>query len=1209
MPKIAVKDTTLILTSEGSWQWGAGKELEITVRGAKHPLSCSKNPGIMPTDVLEAIQSQVPGQPYRHRETATSPGTVGFVDASVDTGTLAEKLTVGGERVITDATEGTFTIAASIPSWEGQQADPRMRHSGSWKVGRTQQEVLTEREGGGDSDEASPTEASAAATSAAAPAAAAADEADEADAGVAEYRVELELELVDDPLLRIWGPEMLSRGGLALEIGAAQPGSRAKGLAGRFRKSILWKQLCAEGDDGPTLIKAIVTLSPAAIDPSRPLWLAIRGLPFGGRAELRTQAIGQVALFTAAGGQEAIVRPQPLEPGPGFNKPDGHEDMWVTAEKADGKGEEGTATALIRSAPELLDGGDGWATTEKAPGPPANEWTPFHRPIKYRLALDRDPKGESPPRLEPLRVELSPLRPGLLAANSLARRLGLQLECLADLLEKSVPAITLATTLENLCAVQGAIGDAVAEGMTKRSPPRAIAEDADRSHGLVDPTLGNTLPAVPVTPARLFLMRRIASLRKLSFALRDTAEPLFQLLDDQLDDRGTCVPVDLAAEQRRARLFLGALALERGGDRTGEAEWAISVARALAPDWDVVGRMTVLAGRCLHTLSQADAQFKMVSTLGAGFSRDGGERLLDDGTGDRWRRIVGARIARDEFSMLEEFFEKQETLPALHQLAEVMRRAGTPARLLKGLCDAYLEWAKVAQMRIVETFEYTEVVIDFALRKTWFRKALIQTIKTRKKLRVSVWVMEGRARLERISLDMVDGESVRKMSDAHLRRILDRRSANRAEAIVGKIGKGLQGFLVLVCVIDILDKLTQGGALEKVDGQMELAVNVLILAGIGLTRFRGVPKARLGGLISVVECAIALIRAHDAWVDKNYTDATREALSGICLLMMSPKLLAFIGITGNVPVALIIIGAVLVMAALQFVLRSKPSGDITDCARSLTGLVSASVFGKKGFEELGNARPRIAETWNPSSLEAERDWLDDVEKYGEQQGFAATIEPITLAASAVALEFEPASLELKFCPAIGYDWTGWFGEAGKASGYRLKIPGPALLGQRQPVFFRRHVERDYGVSIRLEQSEYSGTTEVVVHAGRRREEGVKPGGDIGVGVVERRLVESSRPAPLTLLVVIGAYSPRASVRLTLPKSEDLSSGLSLREIEILIAVDRSDRARPDDSRNARLLLGAGHGKQDHERRPRAGKVERIVLLPGHRVPEALLMYG
>lgn len=1267
MPKITIKDTTLLLSCKGGWRWQAGKELEVTVPGTGLPLTCSKSTALQPADLLEAILSEVPGQSYLHSPVATGTGSVSLVDASVDAGSPAAKVTVGGEPVATDATTGTFTIIAGQPSVQdagnARIFDPRMIHSGTWKVKETPQEGLTECAGDGGAAEAAAIKVPAAgATPEATPAATAVDDATEPAEDAEGYRIELELRLSDDSLHDIWGPEMLPRGGLSLEIGAAQPSTDSTGLACRFRKMVLWRQLIAVGESemepspagsgsmqkSMKKCTATVILSPAEIDPSRPVWLSISGCPFGGKAELREEAIGQIALFTMVGSRETVVRPDRL---PGFIAPKGHEDIWATAKTADGEGEEGAATALLRTASERLGRHDGWMKIGDAPSPPA-PWSTHYRPVAHDLTLVDVDEGQcAVPRLKPLPVELTPLRPGLLAAVAVAERLEPKLEEFADLVADTFPAVTLATKLERFRLMGGVIGGAVGEGVDMLKPPNVIASLRKRSHGFVNdrdliqtmigPTTASHDIPISITPARLLLLCHFASMRDRSFALRDEAELLFGLLDPRCR-ADTPHDVDITAEQRRARLFLGPLALERGDVKyTGspiesvrvvspewdagdpvtmeEVDWAIKVTREISPDWQASERVTMLAARCFQTLSELDSRFRGdAPALGLGFSKGGGDPLLDIATHERWTRIVRQCLVEDQRAMLKAVsFRNAEMLPALHQLTEMIGKSRRIGYLLKQVRAAlrgilkqrapfnYTRQLTITRVTVIEGS--IAVITKLVLRDTTIRKAVMDIVKRRMELRVHVWVMEGKKfQVSKFRLDPSKPIQVKSSSKIHLREQLKIIGSPRLVKILDNMGKAVDGFFAIVCVVDIVQRLTTPEKeLDRIQDYAQLLNNFLILVDIGLRRLPKASKLKLplGPLIAVVQSMITFATAYEALEEGRGKDAAREVLTGLLMLMMIPKLQLLVGISAAAG-GWVILGAVLAIVVLQQILQSGAPEDIKVCAKRLTDHVAACAFGRDGFRALSESQPPR----HLSTKKKELDWLARVEtETCESNRNVADLDRITTAATAIAVEFKAATLSLDQC-TTHLDWLNWFGATGQAAGYRLTIPGAAFLGRqaagqqaldtsgRKPIFFQRDPDIDVGILIWLEHSTNGEKTEVVVQTGGR-DDGPVCYADTGIGLslVKREKDPSGRTPSLTLLVVVGTYSPGASARLTLPNSKDVGSDMPLCEIEILIAPDRHVLEPTHLPPSARLMLASHDSDPDYERRPNKGRAEKITL--------------
>ena len=1215
MPKIAVKDTTLILSCKGPWQWQAGKELAITVPCSGQPLTSSGSTALLSADLLKALSNEVPGQGYLHGPTAKSPGKVSVVDASIDPGSPASKITVGGEPATTDATTGRFTIIAGAPSAEPNGVtDPLMVHSGTWKVKETPQEGLTECTGKEGTAEAMALGAPAnAAPEAATPARGAEDVTEEGE-DVKGHRITLELRLSDDSLYEVWGPEMLSSGGgLSLEVGVAQPDSGGAGLVGRFRKLVLWDQLLAEGL--PPLPKT-VSLSPGEIDPSRPAWISILGRPFGGKPECREESISQIALFTMSESSETgsprtvVVRPDRLPRG--FTAPKGHDGLWVKPDKADGEGEEGAATALLRIAPARLEERDGWVKIENRPDPPA-PWTTLHRPVKHELREVEVPEVQCvPPIYEPCQVvELAPLRPQLLAATLVAQRLSPELEEITDLLTERLPATTLATRLEQFLGMEGVVERAVEEGIPKMSPPDTILREKDRSRGLVN---GKSLLYCQITPARLFLLRHFASMRERGFALRDEADRLFERLDQKSIDRFD----DISDEQRKARFFLGPLALDRnetGAERMSnehennaeELKWEIDVARALVPDWDALDQVTILAVRCLHVLSQLDFHFREAETLGPGFSK-GGHPLLDAAARERWNRIVRDRLVEDDHATLKGLFRSQEILPALYQIEDVVRRGRIPGYLLRKIAIAYEQLkknplmanARISRMtstRIKAIYQSTEIIAKFALHHATVRKAMISIGIGRNGLVARVWVMEGKLRLERIRLETSRQIKIQTIRNADLRGKSIKIGGPQLERIFDKIGKARDGFFAIVYVVDIVQRLKDENGLDRFQDKAQVLNDLLSLVDIGFRRIPRMPKAmkmiRLSSLIAYVQCAISLVESYEAWHQGRDKDAAREIVVGICMILMVPQMRVFLGLSG-VAIPVVIVAALFSIVGVQF-LRSGLPDDIEACADRLTALVAACVFGNTGFPALVGSRADPDRPRAPERLKAEVEWLTRVEtKPCDPDRNARELARIMAAATALVVEFKTAVLSVGR-RVSDPDWLDWFGQRGQAAGYRLTMPATAFLGGSERVFFQRDAASDYGISIRVEYSTDKETTEILVQTGRREDDLCYPEGGIGLGVVRQEKSSSARTAPLTLLLVVGAYSPLASARLTLQMSENAGSNVDFREIECLILPD-SDALEPKMlRRGAKIMLSSRDGGPDYVRQPDEGEPEKIML--------------
>lgn len=758
----------------------------------------------------------------------------------------------------------------------------------------------------------------------------------------------------------------------------------------------------------------------------------------------------------------------------------------------------------------------------------------------------------------------------MLAAMAAAERLDPKLEKVADFVAHTFPAVILATRLEQFRSKGGVIGDAVNEGMDELTPPRVIASLRKRSHGLVNDKdiiqtnigfHGTNTYYIPtaITPARLFLLCHFASMRDRSFALRDEAEQLFGLLGHRCR-ADISHDIDIASEQRRARLFLGPLALEQGDvEYAGspiesarvvspewdaddpvtmkEIDWAIKVTREISPDWQASERVTMLATRCFQALSELDSRFREVPALGLGFSKGGGDPLLDKATRERWARIVRQRLVEDEQAMLKAvLFRDVEMLPALYQLTE-MNKYRRSIFLMKRVHDAVRRISKptwvafymslrlvTTRIKVIEVS--TGVIIKLGLFDAKIREQTIAISKGWEKLKPYAWVMK-KPQVKQFTLSTRKPIQVRFGSENHLFEKLESIGTPSLTKAFDYMGRGTDGLFTILSVVDIVQRLIKHEEeLDQIQDYAQLLNDFLILLDIGFRRLLKIPKSRLqlAPLIAIVQSMIAFAKAYEALEEGRDKDAAREAITGVLMLMTIPRLLLLVGIGAAVH-PYVILGAVLAMVVLPLLLQSDAPEDIKVCVKRLTCHVAQCAFGKdkEGFGKLRKSQP------SPDPFPSEKkelEWLDRVEtETCDPDLNVADLDRITAAATAIAVESKAVSLLLDQCTGH-FDWLNWFGAEGRAAGYRLTIPGAVFLGRqaagqqapdtpgRERIFFQREAETDIGILIWLEHSTNGEEIEVVVQTGRRDDEPVcYADTGIGLSLVKREKDTSDMTPP------------------------------------------------------------------------------------------------
>ena len=256
----------------------------------------------------------------------------------------------------------------------------------------------------------------------------------------------------------------------------------------------------------------------------------------------------------------------------------------------------------------------------------------------------------------------------------------------------------------------------------------------------------------------------------------------------------------------------------------------------------------MLAARYLQTLSELDSRFREAPALGLGFSKRGGDPLLDIATRERWTRIVHHCLAEDEYAMLKAVFRNSEMLPTLHQLPK-MSKLRRPAYLLKKFTDAlwgilkqrtpfrYMSQLVITRSVMIEGS--IEVITKFALRETTIRKTIVDNLKTLTEVTVHVWIKESKKppRIERYDLKTSKSAQVESISKVHLRKKLEIIGSPRLAKVLDFSGKGIDGFFAILCVVDIVQRLSaHEKELDRIQDHAQLLNDFPILIDIGLRR-------------------------------------------------------------------------------------------------------------------------------------------------------------------------------------------------------------------------------------------------------------------------------------------------------------------------------------------------------------------------------------
>lgn len=122
-----------------TWRWVAPVRLRLE---ATHPILCQGKNVVLEPEILAAAP-QAAGQQYTDGPYSV-PGTIASVTLAVDASTLSETSSVGGARVATAATEGTFEAVCGSPAMTTSSPpdpDKSFPKKGQWKVVSTNQSV------------------------------------------------------------------------------------------------------------------------------------------------------------------------------------------------------------------------------------------------------------------------------------------------------------------------------------------------------------------------------------------------------------------------------------------------------------------------------------------------------------------------------------------------------------------------------------------------------------------------------------------------------------------------------------------------------------------------------------------------------------------------------------------------------------------------------------------------------------------------------------------------------------------------------------------------------------------------------------------------------------------------------------------------------------------------------------------------------------
>lgn len=133
--KIATETGIVELKPNPDWSWGPNFNGEVTLKTtASHPLKSNDHIAVLENDLVQSIREKVVGKAKYTAIGFNLPGTITSIQINIIPNTLVDKIRVNGEKILSSATEGFFTVVCGEPA-KTPKGDPdlSMIKNGTWR--------------------------------------------------------------------------------------------------------------------------------------------------------------------------------------------------------------------------------------------------------------------------------------------------------------------------------------------------------------------------------------------------------------------------------------------------------------------------------------------------------------------------------------------------------------------------------------------------------------------------------------------------------------------------------------------------------------------------------------------------------------------------------------------------------------------------------------------------------------------------------------------------------------------------------------------------------------------------------------------------------------------------------------------------------------------------------------------------------------------
>ena len=1172
VPKIAVEGTTITLECKGQWQWGTGKELEIEANGGTRSATYGGLQCLFPEDLANAIEEQIPGKTYKHSG-ATSPGTIGTVNVGIDPNTCTKATRVEGQSLATNKTTGTFHIMAGTPSVQGQTTDPKMVHRGTWRVKQTGQNKFTEDEGRRARCETEttsgkfPTET----TRVDIKAEDEVDETREEEEDEDQYVLEVPVRMTNDENFHHWEEEIDGASRLALKLEIAQLNEGDKGIAGSFDTSLSIRKLfTADGSK-----RLAMTFPPARLDPGKPIWIRIHGTPIGGGHKLKESKIGRLAWFTITASEIRMVEPKRQgKKGSELHQvePENAQKVWAKAEDIEGDGEQGRASAMMRSATDMLAGKNGWRQVEGGHDAPEAE-TVIRKPIEFSACKT---EGEGTPRARKIAgptIEIAPRWPGLLSCQALTNRIDSDLTQLKTWMQRRLDQMMLATKLEELRREKTEITQSeeikrhVDENMElQRYGYSGLKDEIERSHRLVKRSAGS----YRMTPATLFLIMYHARCREKAFLMKDKVETLMEIMEKGsgagTEGSAQCES-QLVREENEIRLLTGALALNWSKEDS-EEQWATEVQRETRPEWHLRSKTVTLAIDAANTLSRVESASRRAGRLGGVFSKRGGDELLGHRKRTRWNDIISTGVNDAQQRTAKRWRLMSLMLPSIEQAISISRKSRK--YILLGRRTVLPRQTTRLEELAREAQHNTKSVIPVAVATTPMGSKVKEILASGKVLIPYFFKEAGKNKLGWVNEQIKKNREFKKLQESEINKIIGMviTDEGKRKEFIRRMGKAADSVALVVLVISLADRVMNEDSRNDPSEYLEMLSEVMWIFEMGLRRVGNSAKRKIGLVpcIVLIQASAEFVKMRNASREDRDWDAVRHGAQAVLFICMLPPVMpALAALAGSALLATMIIGIAFFLVGF---IQSGPPRDVEICLDKLANDVRHCVFGTNGFKELVEQRitmlnARYTAHNKPGQTvksyeEIQQKWLNKVDrKVLNTPDCEKDAGRITATASIASMTFERRLFILNDSGQEPDDnWAGPLKNGRTGEGYRIVIPSILITGEENVTILLPEMSGDYSLAMQIERGETGGSKNLVVRGGKKRAGAkttplYKKSSKIGSAIVVPK--NETINEPCTILITLLQAQPFGVHKIALPEPDEPGSGCNQGKLELLIA--------------------------------------------------------